>query len=60
METDPAKWVKTTLAELSAAEVDTLGGWVSRFRMKYPIVGFLNDGAAPTTVEAARARGLLD
>lgn len=58
MEVDPAKWLKRSVAELSAAEVDTLGSWVNRFRMKYRIVGFLNDGANPMTVAAAKAKGL--
>ena len=60
METDPAKWAKTLVSQLSAAEVDVLAGWVSRFRQKYPVVGFLNDGAAPTTVAEARAKKLTD
>lgn len=50
METDPAKWVKKTVAELSYAERDVLADWVRRFSMKYDIVGYLNDGARPRTV----------
>lgn len=59
MSVDPASWTKTTVAELSAAEVDTMRSWVERFRMKYRIVGFLNDGANPTTVAQARERGYV-
>lgn len=58
METDPTKWTKRTVEELSAAEADTLANWVGRFRQKYDVVGFLNDGARPMTVEEARAKGL--
>jgi len=60
MEVDPAKWgPRRTSAELSAAEADTLASWVARFRTKYRVVGFLNDGANPTTVAQAAAKGLL-
>jgi len=61
MEVDPAKWgPRSKVAELSAAEADTLASWVARFRTKYCVVGFLNDGANPTTVAQARARGLVE
>ena len=57
---DPAKWAgRSRAAELSAAEADTLASWVARFRTKYRVVGFLNDGANPITVAQAAAKGLL-
>lgn len=59
MEVDPSKWTKHVVSDLSSPEVDTLGSWVSRFRQKYPIVGFLNDGARPMTVAEARERGYV-
>jgi membrane-associated progesterone receptor component len=55
METDPAKWLKATVGELSYAERDTLADWVQRFSAKYDIVGYLNDGARPRTVAGERA-----
>ena len=58
METDPSKWSKARVEELSAAEVEVLANWVNRFRQKYDVVGFLNDGARPMSVEEARAKGL--
>ena len=59
MEVEVAKWTRTKASELSAAEADTLASWVARFRTKYRVVGFLNDGANPTTVAQAAAKGLL-
>lgn len=60
MEVDVTKWgPRTKSSELSAAEADTLASWVARFRAKYQVVGFLNDGANPTTVAMAAAKGLL-
>ena len=50
MQTDATKWVKTSVSELTASEKDTLADWVGRFSMKYRIVGYLNDGAAPKSV----------
>ena len=50
METDPAKWVKKSIEELSYAEKDTLNDWVQRFSIKYDIIGYLNDGAHPRSV----------
>lgn len=57
MEIEPAKWTKKAVAELSSAELDTLSNWVGRFRQKYDVVGFLNDGARPMTLAEARSRG---
>jgi len=57
MQLDPSAWTKTTAAELSLAEKDAVANWVEKFRGKYAVVGFLNDGAAPTTVAQARERG---
>jgi hypothetical protein len=59
MEVNPDVCTKKTVDELSNAEKDTLRSWVDRFRAKYTIVGFLNDGANPTTVADARARGYI-
>lgn len=50
METDPAKWTKKSISELSFSEKDTLSDWVQRFSLKYDVVGYLNDGAHPRTV----------
>jgi len=55
METDPAKWAKVSVGELSAAQRDTLSDWVQRFRLKYDIVGFCNDGSAPRSVAGEAA-----
>lgn len=59
MSLDPGSWTKTSVTQLSAAESDALHGWVERFRQKYRIVGFLNDGANPTTVSQALERGYV-
>ena len=47
METDPSKWKKATVENLSAAERDILHDWVTRFGAKYQIVGYLNEGSHP-------------
>ena len=59
METDPAKWVKSTVRELSASESDTMLDWFRRFKAKYTIVGALTDGSAPSTVDELRAAGVV-
>ena len=53
MQTDAKLWVKKSVAELTASEVDTLADWVGRFAAKYAVVGYLNDGANPKTVASA-------
>jgi len=55
MELDPAKWTRTAVAQLTAAERDTAADWVGRFRGKYTIVGVLIDGAHPRTLAELRA-----
>lgn len=60
METEPSKWTKVSVTELASDELDALNDWVGRFRMKYPIVGCLNDGARPLTVAEARDRKLIE
>jgi membrane-associated progesterone receptor component len=57
MEVSPDKCTKVTVAELSAAERDTLGDWVQRFSMKYHVVGYLTDGAHPRSVAGQAAGG---
>lgn len=59
METDPSKWTKTKVDELTSSELDTLANWVGRFASKYEIVGCLNDGARPLTVAQAQERGYI-
>ena len=56
METDPAKWLLRSVAELSAAQRDTLADWVQRFRLKYAVVGYCNDGSAPRSVAGEAAK----
>jgi membrane-associated progesterone receptor component len=51
METDPSKWKKSSVSELSAAERDILQDWVNRFSAKYQIVGYLNEGSHPRTAK---------
>ena len=53
MQTDPSKWTKRSVAELSHSERDTLADWVNRFAAKYDVIGYLNDGANPKTVASA-------
>lgn len=53
MQTDASLWAKTSVAQLTASEKDTLADWVSRFQMKYAIVGYLTDGANPKSVLTA-------
>ena len=50
MEVDPTKCTRKLVSELSYAEQDVLRDWVTRFSMKYQIVGFLNDGSNPKSV----------
>ena len=50
MQTDASQWGERTVAQLTASERDTLGEWVTRFSVKYDVVGYLNDGARPRTV----------
>ena len=50
MQTDPSKWTKRAVSELTHSEQDTLADWVGRFAAKYDVIGYLNDGAHPKTV----------
>ena len=45
--------------ELHLAEKAVLLDWVSKYRAKYPIVGFLNEGSQPLTVAEAKEKGYV-
>lgn len=57
MEVDPANCTKKIVSELSMAEQQVLLDWVSKYRMKYPVMGFLTEGSHPVTVAEAKTKG---